>query len=125
MANVSNYVSYMTGIASTLKSKNCKLFYMSVNPLNSTMIAKAGKGARTEAQVREFNSKIHSGLSLNYKYIDTYNVLMKTGYGTNASYVGTDRDSDDGLHYTTRTYKRIYYYSVIYLNTGSINQIYY
>lgn len=125
MANVSNYVSYMTDIASTLKSKNCKLFYMSVNPLNSTMIAKAGKGARTEAQVREFNSKIHSGLSLNYKYIDTYNVLMKTGYGTNASYVGTDRDSDDGLHYTTRTYKRIYYYSVIYLNTGSINQIYY
>ena len=57
MANVSNYVSYMTDIASTLKSKNCKLFYMSVNPLNSTMIAKAGKGARTEAQVRELTAR--------------------------------------------------------------------
>lgn len=115
----------MTNIASTLKSKNCKLFYMSVNPLNSTMITKAGKGSRTEAQVREFNSKIRSGLSANYKYIDTYSVLMKTGYGTNASYNGEDSVSDDGLHYTTKTFKRIYYYCVIYLNTGSIDSFYY
>ena len=121
MANASNYVSYMTNIASTLKSKNCKLFYMSVNPINSVMITKAGKGARTEAQVREFNSKIHSGLSLNYKYIDTYSVLMKKGYGTNSSYSGTDAASDDGLHYTTKTFKRIYYYCITYLNTGSID----
>ena len=33
----------MTSIASTLKSKNCKLFYMSVNPINSTMITKSRK----------------------------------------------------------------------------------
>ena len=111
----------MSDIASTLKSKNCKLFYMSVNPINSVMITKAGKGARTEAQVREFNSKIHSGLSLNYKYIDTYSVLMKKGYGTNSSYFGTDAASDDGLHYTTKTFKRIYYYCITYLNTGSID----
>ncbi len=115
----------MTSIASTLKSKNCKLFYMSVNPINSTMITKAGRGARTEAQVREFNSKIRSGLSLDYKYIDMYSVLMKKGYGTNASYNGTDADSDDGLHYTTKTFKRIYYYCITYLNTGSINASYY
>ena len=121
MANISNYISYMSDIASTLKSKNCKLFYMSVNPINSVMITKAGKGARTEAQVREFNSKIHSGLSLNYKYIDTYSVLMKKGYGTNSSYSGTDAASDDGLHYTTKTFKRIYYYCITYLNTGSID----
>ena len=121
MANISNYISYMSDIASTLKSKNCKLFYMSVNPINSVMITKAGKGARTEAQVREFNSKIRSGLSLNYKYIDTYSVLMKKGYGTNSSYSGTDAASDDGLHYTTKTFKRIYYYCITYLNTGSID----
>lgn len=40
LGNAGNYVSYMTNIASTLKSKNCKLFYMSVNPINSTMITK-------------------------------------------------------------------------------------
>lgn len=125
LGNAGNYVSYMTNIASTLKSKNCKLFYMSVNPINSTMITKAGRGARTEAQVREFNSKIRSGLSLDYKYIDMYSVLMKKGYGTNASYNGTDADSDDGLHYTTKTFKRIYYYCITYLNTGSINASYY
>ena len=125
LGNAGNYVSYMTSIASTLKSKNCKLFYMSVNPINSTMITKAGRGARTEAQVREFNSKIRSGLSLDYKYIDMYSVLMKKGYGTNASYNGTDADSDDGLHYTTKTFKRIYYYCITYLNTGSINASYY
>ena len=125
LGNAGNYVSYMTSIASTLKSKNCKLFYMSVNPINSTMITKAGRGARTEAQVREFNSKIRSGLSLDYKYIDMYSVLMKKGYGTNASYNGTDADSHDGLHYTTKTFKRIYYYCITYLNTGSINASYY
>ena len=111
LGNAGNYVSYMTNIASTLKSKNCKLFYMSVNPINSIMITKAGRGARTEAQVREFNSKIRSGLSLYYKYIDMYSVLMKKGYGTNARYDGVD-DGDDGLHYTTKTFKRIYYYCI-------------
>ena len=124
LGNAGNYVSYMTNIASTLKSKNCKLFYMSVNPINSIMITKAGRGARTEAQVREFNSKIRSGLSLYYKYIDMYSVLMKKGYGTNARYDGVD-DGDDGLHYTTKTFKRIYYYCITYLNTGSINASYY
>ena len=124
LGNAGNYVSYMTNIASTLKSKNCKLFYMSVNPINSIMITKAGRGARTEAQVREFNSKISSGLSLYYKYIDMYSVLMKKGYGTNARYDGVD-DGDDGLHYTTKTFKRIYYYCITYLNTGSINASYY
>ena len=54
-----------------------------------------------------------------------YSVLMKKGYGTNASYNGTDADSDDGLHYTTKTFKRIYYYCITYLNTGSINASYY
>ena len=93
---------------------------MSVNPINSTMITKTGRGARTEAQVREFNSKIRSGLSLYYKYIDMYSVLMKKGYGTNARYDGVD-DGDDGLHYTTKTFKRIYYYCITYLNTGRIN----
>ena len=43
LGNAGNYVSYMTSIASTLKSKNCKLFYMSVNPINSTMITKSRK----------------------------------------------------------------------------------
>ena len=124
LGNAGNYVSYMTSIASTLKSKNCKLFYMSVNPINSIMITKAGRGARTEAQVREFNIKIRSGLSLDYKYIDMYSVLMKKGYGTNARYDGVD-DGDDGLHYTTKTFKRIYYYCITYLNTGSINASYY
>ena len=88
------------------------------------MITKAGRGARTEAQVREFNSKIRSGLSLDYKYVDMYSVLMKKGYGTNARYDGVD-DGDDGLHYTTKTFKRIYYYCITYLNTGSINASYY
>ena len=74
MANASNYVSYMTNIASTLKSKNCKLFYMSVNPLNSTMITKAGKGSRTEAQVREFNNKIRSG------FLQITSILIPTVY---------------------------------------------
>ena len=69
---------------------------------------------RTEAAVRSFNNVIRSGLcggsSPLYTYIDTYSYLMKTGYGTDRNREGWDEGIDDGLHYTTKTYKRIYKY---------------
>ena len=126
LASVNSYVSYMESIAPTLKSKNCKLFYMSVNPVNNTLIIKTkGQSAsRPKSQVREFNNKIRTELALDYTYIDTYSLLMKRGYGTCKSYTGTDATTDDGLHYTVKTYKRIYYYCINYLNTGTLNMNY-
>lgn len=99
LQNLSGYVTYMNSIAKTLKSKGCDLYYMSLNPFNSKML----KTAREESVLRNFNKTIKSSLK-DYKYIDVYSYLMQTGYGTDS---GTGYD--DGLHYTTKTYKRIYY----------------
>ena len=108
-------MTYMKSLASTLKKKNCKLFYMSVNPGNSKMMENTGHVVRSEAAVRQFNSTIRSQLAPDYTFIDTYSWLLKNGYGTNASGSGVDNSVDDGLHYTTKTYKRIYYHCLEFL----------
>ena len=114
LGSASNYVTYMRKIAPELKSRGCELYYMSVNPLSYEMIKFYGKNkTRTEAEVRNFNSVIRANLcsgSSGYTYIDTYSYLMKTGYGTDRNRYGTDEGVDDGLHYSTKTYKRIYQY---------------
>lgn len=115
LANLSEYVSYMNTIAPELKEKNCKLFYMSVNPGNSKMMEITGHALRTEASVRAFNRSMKSLLADNYTFIDTYNWLMQTGYSTDGSSNGIDSGVDDGLHYAAKTYKRIYYHCLEFL----------
>ncbi|MDO4276806.1 MAG: InlB B-repeat-containing protein [Eubacteriales bacterium] len=117
LAYTASYVNYMQALADELQAKGCKLFYMSVNPLNSKLITASGHAARTEAAVRSFNSTIYNSLCTGgkYTYIDTYSWLMSTGYGTDSGR-GIDSGFDDGLHYTTKTYKRIYDYCIRKLN---------
>ena len=126
LGNAGNYVSYMTSIASTLKSKNCKLFYMSVNPDQQYHDHKSGKrrpyrgtGKRIQQQdpFRSF-----SGLQV-HRYVQrTYEKRLRDQCLAMMVWM---TGSDDGLHYTTKTFKRIYYYCITYLNTGSINASYY
>lgn len=116
-----SYVTYMRSIASELQSRGCVLYYMSVNPLNSEVIKALGKNVyRTEASVRNFNSVIRanlcSGTSPLYTYIDCYGYLMSNGYGTDMNRTGRDEGIDDGLHYTAKTYKRIYKYCMNIIN---------
>lgn len=114
--NMYNYVEYLQEIAGTLQKKNCKLFIMSVNPVNSKTIEYLGRNAiRKEEVIRKFNSVLKSGLGSTYGYIDTYSYLLKNGYGTNLGGGGQDVAIDDGLHYTTKTYKRIFKYCLDYL----------
>ena len=114
--NMYEYVSYLQQIAGTLKQKNCKLFFMSVNPVNSRTIEYMGKNAiRKEEVIRRFNSVVSSGTSGNYTYIDTYSFLLQNGYSTDIGGAGSDYGVDDGLHYTTKTYKRIFKYCLDYL----------
>ena len=108
LASYNDYISYIKQIAPELKNANCRLFYMSVNPINSTMIKKMGFAPRWEWEVRRFNTNIRSGLSGTCTYIDVYSWLMQTGYSTNLGEGGYDVGSDDGLHYSVNTYKRIY-----------------
>lgn len=121
LGNVTNYINYMNSLAVELKAKGCELFYMSVNPINSKMIAASSHATRSEADVRKFNSSIQASLCTGgkYTYIDTYQMLMRSGYGTDAG-KGVDVNLDDGLHYTTKTYKRIYNYCINSINTHGI-----
>ena len=102
--SIDDYIAFYKSIAPTLKEMNCRLFIMSVNPVNSVHnITKV----RPEEDVRYFNKKIKEELEGMYSFIDTYTWLMKTGYSTDAGY-GGDNGVDDGIHYTFKTYKRIY-----------------
>ena len=60
------YISYMNSLAEQLSESNCKLFYMSVNPVNT-----AKKPTRKEAQLRYFNDKLQSRLNGRFQWIDT------------------------------------------------------
>lgn len=109
LENQEQYVLYMNSIAKELKKHNCELFFMSVNPVNRSMLEEAGKKDRSEAKVRLFNNTLRSALGTQYSYIDTYSYLKNTGYGFDSSSTGVG-GKDDGLHYTARTYKRIFNY---------------
>lgn len=62
------------------------------------------KNRRCE-DVRTFNSGLAGELGSQYHYIDVYSYLMRTGYGTVSN---TGDGTDDGVHYTPKTYKRIF-----------------
>lgn len=113
--NISNYISFMKKIEPELKKMGCDLYYMSVNPVNSkNMVDYYGStGKRSENGVIEFNSAIKNNLCRDgsYRYIDSYSYLLHNGYGTDRGF-GLDTGVDDGLHYSTKTFKRILDYAL-------------
>lgn len=98
----SEYASYMNGLSQILKNGNCELFYMSVNPCNTAM-----KTTRKESEIRGFNNRLKQKLNDNFTWINSYSYLMRCGYTTKCEFRGS---TDDGVHYSMRTYKRIYAY---------------
>ena len=107
LAKYEKYVDYYNWIAPQLTNKGCELYFMSVNPLNRLMLSNAGRSDRSEAAVRSFNEYMKANLDSAYNYIDMYSYLKSTGYSFASDHYGTG-SVDDGLHYTTKTYKRIY-----------------
>ena len=107
LSKSADYAEYYNWIAPQLKSKGCELYFMSVNPVNRLMLPNAGRADRSEAAVRSFNQYMKANLSSAYTYIDMYSYLKSTGYSFASDHYGTGT-VDDGLHYTTRTYKRIF-----------------
>lgn len=111
------YLNFYRSIAPELKNKGCKLFNMSVNPMVSGQLLTYRPGnLRREWQIRVINTMLRSGLQGKYEYIDTYNWLLKTGFSTNEGKTG-ESAIDDGVHYTFRTYKRILWKALKYLET--------
>lgn len=99
-AKASEYITYMKSLSKQLAGFDCRLFYMSVNPVNTAM-----KHTRKESEVRGFNQALQKGLKDSFTWIDTYSYLMQFGYTTHNEFRG---GLDDGLHYSMKTYKRIY-----------------
>jgi len=85
-----------------------------VNPVVSAQFATKSSVPRQEWRVRDFNYLVMKGLEGTYTYIDTNRWLLRTGFGTDE---GASRDTgvDDGLHYTEKTYKRIFWKTMIEL----------
>lgn len=102
IANI--YLSYMNELGNKLGKKGCSLFYMSVNPVNGSM--STTPGLRKEEEIRYFNDCISKGLNSNFYYLNMYDWLMRCGFSTERYF--TPQAGDDGVHYTAKTYKRIY-----------------
>ena len=112
-----SYPSFLKSVAKELKKYNCKMFYMSVNPVNSAMIhSYLGRTNRTEAQVDRFNSYIRanlcSGTNNYYTYMNTCSYFKKYGWISSRNNTGIH----DGVHYSNETYRRIYDYAMRFLN---------
>lgn len=116
-ATLNAYIDYMRKVSRGLKKDfKCDVYYMAVNPVNSAMIKAYGGVYRTEKQVLEFNKKIYSGLCSGrnkyFTYIDVCTPLRKYGWRSRQG----DGGLYDGLHYSNRTYFRIYDYCIKFLN---------
>lgn len=102
-----NYVTYFNSLVPIFQRHGCELYYMSVNPVSRPMLKSVGKADRSEKTLRYFNRYLKENLNSSYQYIDMYSYLKSTGYGFSCSHYGED-STDDGLHYTAKTYKRIF-----------------
>ena len=92
LGNVDKYVKKLNSLANGDWKKANKIIVMSVNPTDSS---KYSGGATNEA-IKNFNSKMKSGLDGSIKYMDTY------------SQIKDSMKTSDGLHYDKATYKSLY-----------------
>ena len=116
LKNVNAYIPYMRRVSEKLEKYNCKMYYLSVNPINSEMVKRAGAGRRTEEEIATFNrviyQKLCTGKNKSFTYINSCTNLQMKGWISNRYNSGRY----DGLHYSNETYLRIFDYCMRYLN---------
>ena len=117
LTRYTSYPAFLKSAARELKKYNCKMFYMSVNPVNSAMIhSYLGRTNRTEAQVDQFNRYIYtnlcSGKNNYYTFMNTCYYFKRYGWISSRNNTGVH----DGVHYSNETYRRIYDYAMRFLN---------
>ncbi len=115
LSNAKKYVTYLESMKEELKSKNTRLFYMSVNPVSHPLLMKVTTSesalSRTAQKVLAFNKVIRENLCSadDFAYLDIYSYLINTGFRFDGGGKdGKDNQVEDGLHYCGRTYKRIF-----------------
>ena len=93
------YVSALSQIADALKEKNCRMFFMSLLPINPRQMELTDTripGEEDPLVLRDFNTRMEESLPDEYVYLDLYSWLMAYGYR-----------SDDGFHFSDATSRRI------------------
>lgn len=110
------YISYYNHISSLLKSYNCDLYFLSVNPIDYKSYTLRHPNAKhlskSPDNILTFNRQMKERLNRDYSYIDTYSYLKKTGFATLIQKDGYQ----DGLHYTKATNQRLINYIIAWLN---------
>lgn len=89
---VNNYITYMNSLVVGINNRGATLYFVSVNPTSRSR-------DYLNEDIDSFNAKMRQGLSSHIRYIDTNSYLKANGFA-----------SDDGLHYSSTTYKLIYAY---------------
>lgn len=109
LTNYRAYAGYLPCLADALKKYNCKIFYVSVNPYNSTQISEYVRTTgnkliqRNAENLYIFNNMLKNTSKIaGYTYIDTCSWLLSHGFSTKRGYI------DDGLHYSDPTSICIY-----------------
>ena len=109
--NLAHYITFFNQIAPELRKCNCRLFYMSVNPIcSATRRGYVAGYTLKESDVRRFNRTLWAGIHESYQYIDMYQYLMTNGFGTSTWLTSGNAKGgvDDGLHYLRATNKKIF-----------------
>ena len=94
-----SFLSAMSQLADALQGKNCRLYFVSLLPLNPRQMELSGvrkQGNSDPSALRDFNTQMSSSLPEQYTFMDLYSWMMTCGYR-----------SDDGLHYSDPTSRRI------------------
>lgn len=108
MSKLTRYINYMKGLRTSLAKYHVKLFYVSLNPINSKVLGARGFHNRTELRVLKFNNSIRKNLKGICTYIDTHSSLIRNGFAFDSGLNGWNTGRDDGIHYSANTSKRIY-----------------
>lgn len=99
-----DYEKYSEKINELQRLWPCKIYYMSVNPVDDERLSAKGSTLTNEL-IDEFNTKIQGLLSPEITYIDTNAYMKASGYKTT-----------DGLHYDKETYQKIHDYCIQEIN---------
>ncbi len=102
-----NYYSVYTSLANELSAKNCKLFLTTINPISSYQIQKVRGNTVEDRDLLKRNENLKR--IPGYTVIDTRKYLLQNGYIFDRG-IPSDTGVDDGLHYDTTTYLRIFTY---------------
>ena len=94
LGNVNSYIGAYQRLISKYKYAN--FFFLSVNPVDYAK-ARAHGYRVTNQQIEAFNARLKE--AMDFRYLNTYAWLKKKGFGSN-----------DGIHYTADSYRKLYQY---------------